>query len=582
MTKRIGFPYGISNFETLVRTGKHYVDRTMYLAKMEDMDTRYHFFLRPRRFGKSLAVSVMEYYYGKQHRTKFEELFGRYYIGQHPTEGANAYLVLKFDFSGIRTSDTRVIEESFAARIREQLLRSLLHYRSLFSEEDFETIQSQQQANELLDKALTIIAENNPDEKVFLLIDEYDHFTNEIIAFSFNDFKTIVSRNGIVRKFFEVVKEGTQSGIIDRIFATGVSPVTLDSLTSGFNIGTNLSLQPDMHDFMGFTEAEVADILRLAEVPEGEFERVLYDVRAWYNGYCFSDECPHQLYNPDMVLYFASNYRQQRKYPKSMVDTNVMSDYGKIESMLRIGNETMNTVVLEEVIENGSVTSGITVQFSFERTWTREDFVSLLFYLGLLTVQTASYGQWVLRIPNHVIAELYYKFFQHVLLHRSRLADADLRVGERMLTLARDNDIEPLREAFQQVLSHLDNRDARRMDEKHLKTALIALMSPTGVYMVRSEPALGEGYPDIVLLRRPPILEPKRQYVFELKYLKKSEAHRLEEVVEEGRAQLRRYLSHPEVVAQGDFVAYLWVVIGYTIERVEEVRLDVETEFLNR
>ncbi len=573
MTKRIGFPYGISNFETLVRTGKHYVDRTLYLAKMEDMDTRYHFFLRPRRFGKSLAVSVMEYYYGKQHRAKFEELFGRYYIGQHPTEGANAYLVLKFDFSGILTDETSTVKQSFAFRVQQSILQFMAEYRHYFSQDDFKQMREKWAASDYLSALLTLVRSNCPGEKIFLLIDEYDHFTNEIIAFSFNDFKTIVSRNGIVRKFFEVVKEGTQSGIIDRIFATGVSPVTLDSLTSGFNIGTNLSLRPDMHDFMGFTEAEVADILRLAEVPESDFERVLADVRTWYNGYLFHPEAQERLYNPDMVWYFASNYRTLRRYPDTLVSTNVRSDYGKISRMVRVGDEAMNAAVLEEVIESGTVVSGVTLQFSFERDWTREDFVSLLFYLGMLTVQEARLSQWVFQIPNQVMKELYWDYFQHVLLRSIHLSDNDLRMSRRMEALALEMNIEPLREAFQQVLSHLDNRDARRMDEKHLKTALIALMSPTGVYMVRSEPALGEGYPDIVLLRRPPILEPKRQYVFELKYLKKSEAHRLEEVVEEGRAQLRRYLSHPEVVAQGDFVAYLWVVIGYTIERVEEVRL---------
>jgi hypothetical protein len=579
--KRVGFPYGISNFETLVRTGKHYVDRTTYLAKMEDMDTRYHFFLRPRRFGKSLAVSVMEYYYGKQHRDKFEELFGRYYIGQHPTAGANAYLVLKFDFSGIRTNDLKAIEESFASRVREQTLRSLLNYRSLFSQEDLALIESQTQANELLDKTLTIIAENNPGERVFLLIDEYDHFTNEIIAFSFSDFKQIVSRNGIVRKFFEVIKEGTQSGIIDRIFVTGVSPVTLDSLTSGFNIGTNLSLRPDMHDFMGFTEAEVADILRLANVPQEQFEQALADVRTWYNGYLFHPHAVHRLYNPDMVWHFAMTYRDEGQYPEKLVDINVTSDYGKIGRMLEVGNRAINEAVLEEVIQDGTVISGLTVQFSFERDWTREDFVSLAFYLGLLTVQQARLSQWVFQVPNQVIRELYWNFFQYLLLRRTKLSAHDLNMSRRMEALALELNIEPLREAFQKVLSHLDPRDARQLDEKHLKTALIALMSPTGVYLVRSEQALGQGYPDILLLRRPPILEPKRQYVFELKYLKKSEAHRLPEVVEQGREQLQRYLSHPDVVAQGDFVAYLWVVVGYDIERVEEVQLNFEMKSLN-
>ena len=565
------FPYGISNFKVLATEGYHYVDRTEYIAKMEQMDSKYHFFLRPRRFGKSLAVSVMEYYYGKQHRADFDLLFGRYYLGQHPTPGANAYLVLKFDFSGIETSSLDQVTSTFLAEVKIGIRTMMGQYRDLFDEDDLNAIEAQENAGLALSKLLEIVKAKHWEEKIILLIDEYDHFTNEIIAFHFDNFQKIVSRNGFVRKFFEMVKKGTQSGIIDRIFITGVSPVTLDSLTSGFNIGTNLSLNPVMHDFMGFTEAEVMDFIRFAGVPEEKQAATMDDLRSWYNGYLFSEFAANLLYNPDMVLYFAMQYAQLQKYPRTLLDINISSDYGKIRRMFNVGNMGGNYEVLEEIMKNGSITATITEQFSFERSWTRGDFISLLFYMGLLTIREASFGSLVFQAPNHVIGELYYKFFQEIILERSNLKPDDLRVTERVISLARDNDIQPLKEALDTVLKNLDNRDARRLDEKHVKMALMALLVPTGVYSVYSEYTLGQEYADIVMFRRPPIMEPKRQYIFELKYLKKGEENLLPEVAEEGRSQLRRYLSHPTLARHDDFTAFLWVVVGYEVKLLEEI-----------
>ena len=565
------FPYGVSNFSKLVTEGHIYVDRTAFLEKLEQLDSSYHFYLRPRRFGKSLAVSVMEHYYGRQHKGDFERLFGKYYIGQHPTPRANAYMVLKFDFSGIETSTLDSIMSSFHGKVKIGVLDMLWQYPCFFDEKDFEAIESQNDPSQVMAKFLQLARAKAPGEKVFLLVDEYDHFTNEIIAFHPGNFQEIVSRNGPVRKFFEVIKEGTQTGIIDRMFLTGVSAVTLDSLTSGFNIGINLSLDPGLHDFMGFTEEEVGGLLRTAGVPAGELDRVLADVRSWYNGYLFSAEAANRLYNPDMVLYFAMHYRQRKKYPATLLDTNISSDYGKLRRMLGVGDPAGNFEVLEKIIQDGSVSSAITVQFSFERTWTREDFVSLMFYMGLLTVQKAVLSEMVFQVPNHVIRELYYRFFQEILLQRANLHTDDLRMNRRMAALALEEDIQPLKEALVTVLKNLDNRDAMQFGEKHVKTALMALMVPTGVYACYSEHPLGQGYADIALFRRPPILEPKRQYLFELKYLKKSEAAQLEKTAEEGRKQLRGYMAHPSIRAHGDFTAYLWVVVGQEVKVLEEV-----------
>ena len=570
---KVRFPHSISNFQTLVNEGYIYIDRTQYLEKLEQMDSRYHFFLRPRRFGKSLAVSVMEYYYGKQHKAAFNSLFGQYYIGQHPTPLANGYMVLKFDFSGILTDDPAQIPANFAFKVKENILRSLGPYSSCLSDEELREISYAGGANDIMQAALRVIGKNCPGEKIFLIIDEYDHFTNEIIAFNFDNFQQIVGRNGIVRKFFEVVKEGTQNGLIDRIFITGVSPVTLDSLTSGFNIGTNLTLDPVMHDFMGFTEEETARLLHAAEVPEDEMEKTLGDVRAWYNGYLFSKEAKNRLYNPDMVLYFVVNYRNRKRYPDDLLDINIASDYGKIRRMLAVGNQEANLAVLEDIIREGTVEGLLTRQFSFERNWTREDFISLLFYMGMTTIKEGQLNLLVFQIPNHVITGLYYTFFQSILLGRAHLRADDLRVSERVAALALGNDINPLREALQLVLKNLDNRDARQFGEKHVKTALLSLLVPTGIYACFSEHPLGQEYADIVLFRRPPILEPKRQYVFELRHLQKKEATpaAIESIAETGRAQLRRYLAHPSLAKQGDFTAVLWVVAGYDLVLVEEV-----------
>ncbi len=403
-----------------------------------------------------------------------------------------------------------------------------------------------------------------------VLIDEYDHFTNELIAFYLDDFKEIVSRNGFVRKFYEVIKKGTGDGVIDRIFTTGISPITLDSLTSGFNIADNLTLDLNMHDMLGFREEEVAELLRLAGVPEADFPVVSSDVRVWYNGYRFNEEVPHRLYNPDMVLYFATHYAEYGKYPRHLLDTNVSSDYGKIRRMLRVGNAKTNQEVLEEILREGSTSAALTLQYTFERRWTRDDFASLLFYLGLLTIQKSEFGTWVFEVPNRVIEGLYYQHFQEVLFQEADMASEEISMVQRVAALARDDDMAPLAEALQKVLQRLSNRDSRGWSEKHVKAVLMALLVPTGVYGVFSEWPVGQGYADIYLRRRPPILEPRHEHLIELKYVKKEDAAQVEAVKEEGRQQVRARLSHEDVLRQGDVLGWLMVVVGHEVQ-VEQV-----------
>jgi hypothetical protein len=566
------FPYGVSDFDKLVSEERVYVDRTRFLEHLEQIDTSYHSFLRPRRFGKSLAISIMEHYYGKVHKDSFERLFGQYYIGQHPTPKANAYLVLKFDFSGIGTDSLDTAFRSFAKRVKESILESLAPYQSVFPEGALAPIHEGAAASEILDTTFRLLKTYCPQDKAFVLIDEYDHFTNEIIAFNYGDFSQIVSQNGFVRKFYEILKQGTGSGVVDRIFITGVSPIALDSLTSGYNIGTDLSLDYNMHDFMGFTEAEVAGLLQAAGVPAGELDTVTADVRGWYDGYRFNAEIEHRLYNPDMVLYFASAFAEYGKYPATLLDTNVASDYGKMRRMLRVGDEERNYLLLEEVLRQGAVREPITRMFSFEKHWTRGDFASLLYYMGLLTIKGSELGFMDFQVPNHVIKGLYYDFFQQILLQRAALRADDLQINQRSAALALENDLRPLAEALETVLKRLDNRDARGFDEKYVKVALMALLVPAGIYAVHSEYSIGQGYADVALLRRPPILQPKRQHLIELKHLKKSDKDKLEAEAEAGREQLRRCLAHEDIARHGDFSGWLMVVVGYEVVLLEELR----------
>ena len=570
---KVRFPYGVSNFKTLVTEGYHYVDRTMFLEKMEEMHTKYHFFLRPRRFGKSLVVSILQYYYGKQHKKDFQTLFGKYYIGQHPTPKANSFLVLKMDFSGIETSSMDALPFNFSVKVKSGIFSMMNAYKEYFDKSDLATIEKQTSAANAMNKLLEVMEVKAPREKIFLVIDEYDHFTNEIIAFHFNNFKKIVSQNGFVRKFYEIVKQGTHSGIIDRIFITGISPVTLDSLTSGFNISTNLSLNIEMHDFMGFNEKEVSQFLDFVEVPENELDSTLADLRAWYNGYLFHQDTINRLYNPDMVLFFSVEYDQLKRYPENLLDTNISSDYGKIRRMFNIGSEEGNYKVLEEIMQNGEIEATITQQFSFEKKWTRDDFISLLFYMGLLTIKKMQFGLLTFSVPNHVITELYYKYFQETLLERSNLNADDLRVTSSVIALARDNDIHPLVSNLEAVLERLSNRDARKFSEKYVKVALLTLLVPTGIYAIYSEYPIGQRFADIAIFRRPPILDPKYQFLIELKYLKKSEAEKLEEAAEEGRKQLQDYLSHKDIATRSDMVGYLMIVIGYEVKLLEQIKL---------
>ena len=247
-------PNGISNYEKIIEENRIYVDKTMYIEKMEDLADSTIMFLRPRKFGKTLFTSTLECYYDKNKTDKFEELFGKTYIGKNPTPNKNRYCILRFNFSGISTNTVEETMKGFREKVDLGINRFVADY-------EIEFYNNPEQSTEgILGSIFEAFRTQRRDEKIYVIIDEYDHFANELLGFKTDEFKELVAKNGKVRKWYEILKEGTES-VVDRIFITGVAPITLDSTTSGFNIANDITKDIE------FNEAEFEHkLLELKEI----------------------------------------------------------------------------------------------------------------------------------------------------------------------------------------------------------------------------------------------------------------------------------------------------------------------------
>ncbi|MCK6604570.1 MAG: ATP-binding protein [Ignavibacteriaceae bacterium] len=550
-------PYGISDFETIVGDNYYYVDKTRYLEFTEQINEKYLFFLRPRKFGKSLFISLLHYYYGTEHKDKFKRLFGDFYIGRNPTMRANGYHILKFDFSGIDTNDELKTYNSFRNSVKIGV-ESFLNTYDLLSDDEISEVLNQEGPNEIL-KTLFVKITNRLSKKVFILIDEYDHFTNELISFRLTEFREIVSRNGYVRKFYEVIKSGTGSGIIDRFFATGVTPVTLDSLTSGFNIAKDKTTDPLFNEMLGFTDQEVSAILNYYEINNPDV--IAADLRRLYNGSLFSPDARVKLYNSNMLLYFLSEFLPSGAYPRNLIDSNIASDYSKIKNIFYINNTGAHQQKLTEIITTGETTGAITSKYSFERTFTPDDFVSLLFYNGMLTIRAAELSLLKFCIPNYVIKEIYWSFFKEEILARGDSGISDSSLQKSLVDLAQNNNMRSWIYEVEKVLELLSNRDYQNFDEKYVKMLFITLASLSRLYIIKSEAEVNGEYPDLMYLFRKPY-QPNYQFLIELKYLKKSESRKLNSTMQSAKKQARKYLGKPEIQQLERLKVYAVVFVG--------------------
>jgi hypothetical protein len=565
--------YGQANFEDLRREERYYIDRTNFIPLLEsNSQSKYIFYLRPRRFGKSLWISTLQYYYGIENTEKFDFLFGKYYVGENPTPLKNSYLVLKFDFSGIDTTSIENTQFVFLEKVKKAASIFAKTYKNLFSEEDEKHWLEAEKAETVIDR-LFKTAKFVP-HKIYLLIDEYDHFTNELVSFNLEGFKKIVSRNGFVRKFYETIKTATGDGIVDRLFVTGISPVTVDSLTSGFNISTSLTLDLNCHNLMGFTEAEVAEILRGVEAKEEDMPKMMRDMKKWYNGYLFNVEAKERLYNADMVLYFAHYYAQYKKYPQKMLDINIASDYSKIRKIFRIGGfENDKLKVLERLIKGERVLMQLTDQFSFEKTgFPTEDMLSLLFYMGFLTIKKKWGDKYELMMPNKVIQDIYFDYFLQTMEEKAQTNRDLYELGNALDELVWENNPHPICEVLEVALTNLTKRDFQNMDEKHVQAMFYSYLNLSRMYEVKSEYESQKQHFDILMLETP-LAEAKYEFIFEFKYEKKAGAKRIATIVSEARAQMLEYLAKEELLNRPKMKAWVVVVVGDKVKKCVEVFL---------
>jgi hypothetical protein len=395
-------PYGISNYQTIAEGNYVYVDKTMYIEKLENLHSPYHFFLRPRRFGKSLFVSLLQHYYDVNEKDNFDTLFRNTYIGQNPTKERNGYYILKFNFSGVTTDTKEQMEASFISITKSAF--------DLFQDRydiHFDYMQEGSPAS-IFEDFITKLS-TKIDKPVFVLIDEYDHFANELLSFQFDMFRNSVSKTGFVRKWYEVLKKATET-IVKRIFAAGVSPITLDSLTSGFNIGDNITREETFNEMMGFTEEEVRHMVRETvsfPMSESNMSELIEILHKNYDGYLFSEKAKTRLFNSDMILYYLKTYVEEREGPINLIDQNIASDYGKLSKIFDLKNKKANMEVLGKILAEEKIIAQITNQFSMEKDFTADDFKSLLYYLGLLTIDQRILDSVSLKTPNYVIKGLY-------------------------------------------------------------------------------------------------------------------------------------------------------------------------------
>ena len=557
-------PYGISNFRTIVEDGYAYVDKTRFIRSLEDNPAPYVFFLRPRRFGKSLFVSLLNYYYDINERENFSALFSDTEIGREPTRKHNSYYVLNFNFSAITTGSEEDLNESFTTRIRDSLNQFIEKYHL-----DIQMDPTGSAADLLTGLFSRLPAGMNG--QIFVIIDEYDHFANELLGFNLDLFQDTISRQGFIRKWYEALKIGTQT-FIGRIFATGVSPITLDSLTSGFNIADDITRNPKFNEMMGFTEEEVRDLVTLTLPCNSSSPEMSQTLRQYYNGYLFSEDAGTRLFNSDMILYYLKSYLSRNKPPEKLLDVNISSDYGKMGRLLRIRSPNRNMEIMKEIVYSRVVSTRMTEQFSMERRFTGDDFKSLLFYLGLLTIKENMPGRVSLQTPNYVIHGLYYDFFLELIAHEAHYQLNTESIAQAIEQIAVSGRCDRLVALIEELLHAFSNRDYIGFDEKYIKIAIFAYAHMSNLYLVKSEYEVMDGYIDIAFLKREP-WHPDYYAIFELKYLKMSECtkDRIKKVTDDGVQQLTQYTSSPELSAISNLKKWVLVFAGDRCVAMQEV-----------
>ena len=550
--KRI--PYGMMNFVDVRNDNCYYVDKTRFIEKVEDAN-KFFFFIRPRRFGKSLTLSMLRHYYDINAADKFEQLYGDLYIGQHPTPNHNKYLVLYLNFAVINAdlgNYRRAMDEQCNTAFND-FCETYRQYLPEGTKEEMNTKTGCPEQLEYLCRAI-----RNVGVKIYLFIDEYDHFTNNILtdAARLDEYKGETHGTGYLRTFFDTIKAGTDLSI-ERVFITGVSPVTLDDLTSGFNIGTNYSLSFGFNEMVGFTEQEVREMLTYYSQQYGfshSVDELIEVMKPYYDNYCFAEEAYGEttMYNSNMVLSFLYKYIDNRcRIPGRMLDENIRVDYSKLRMLIRKDKEFAHDAsVIQTLVSQGFVTGELKEGFPAERIADTDNFVSLLYYFGLVTIGGISRGKPIFVIPNEVVREQIYTYLLDNYHDNHLAADGD-KLSLLEENMAYDGDFKPFFQYIADSIHTFASQRDRQKGEAFVHGYTLALTSQSRYYRPISELDNQNGYADIFLRPLHEIFtDMGHAYIVELKYLKSQASDAdVQAAVEKAKAQVCRYADTVNVNA---------------------------------
>lgn len=541
--KRI--PYGMMNFAVIRRDDCYYVDKTQFIPMIEEAD-KFFFFIRPRRFGKSLTVNMLQHYYDILAKDKFEALFGDLYIGKHPTRDRNSYLVLYLNFSGI-VGELHNYRKGLDAHCQTMFDYFCDIYADFLPKGIKEELDKKEGAVEQIEYLFTEC--NKTNQRIYLFIDEYDHFTNAILSDieSLHRYTDETHGEGYLRAFFNKIKAGTYSSI-ERCFITGVSPVTMGNLTSGFNIGTNYSLTPEFNEMIGFTEEEVRQMLTYYSTTSPfnhSVDELIEIMKPWYDNYCFAEECYGEttMYNSNMVLYFVKNYIQRGKAPRDMVEDNIRIDYEKLRMLIRKDKEFAHDAsIIQTLVSEGYVTGELKKGFPAINITNPDNFVSLLYYFGMLTISGTYEGKTKLTIPNQVVREQIYTYLLST-YNEAELNFSSYEKNELASALAYRGDWKAYFGYISDCLKRYTSQRDKQKGEFFVHGFTLAMTAQNRFYRPISEQDTQAGYVDIFLC---PLLDiysdMKHSYIVELKYAKyKDPENRVEELRLEAIDQANRY-----------------------------------------
>lgn len=580
-------PYGVADFATVIEQNLYYVDKTMFIPELEKQP-RNLFFIRPRCFGKSIFLSMLYSYYDCTQSHKFQSLFGNLWIGQHPTPLQGKYQVLFLDFSQI-TGNIDKLETKFNSYLSINLDAFVRQYSEYYQAE-MEEILAQEDFEEKME--LIFKAAKAHQYHLYLIIDEYDNFTNVILNERGEKvYHAITHADGFYRDVFKKFK-----GNFERIFMMGVSPVTLDDVTSGFNIGWNISIKPEFDEMLGFSTTDVVEMFTYykehGSIPaDSDIDAIVNDMKPWYDNYCFAEDAlkkKTRMFNCDMVLYYLRNYMDNGCSPRQMIDPNTRTDYGKMKKLLQFDKlDGERKGIIRKIAEEEQIVTQFYESFSAYQIPKAEIFPSLLFYYGMLTIKGTRGSKLVLGIPNNNVRKQYYGYLEEEYQAKAYV-DVN-QLTDYYYDMAYDGKWEEglrfMADAYAKVSSVRDGIEA----ERNLQGFFMAYLNLNDYYITAPELELNHGYCDFFLLPDLTHYASQHSYILELKVLSKKDFSAIVEgeVTEDGKPmtkaekqwreaveQIHRYAEAPRVEALRQGTKLHLIIMqfeGWELKRMEEV-----------